>query len=70
MNLDNQSAVLLVESDSVDSIEQLFEVVLNSIRIRALRENLEQVSIGAEVETGEHTSLLFEIAVKLFLAFL
>jgi len=61
---------LLIKSNSVDSVEKFFEVILYSVRVRALRKNLKQVSIRTEVETGEDTSLLFKIRVELLLALL
>jgi hypothetical protein len=33
MNLNDQFAVLFVESDSVDSVEKLFEVTLNGVGV-------------------------------------
>jgi len=70
MDLYNEFTVLLIKSNSVDSVEKFFEVILDSVRVRALRKNLKQVSIRTEVETGEDTSLLFKIRVELLLALL
>jgi len=70
MDLYNEFTVLLIKSNSVDSVEKFFEVILYSVRVRALRKNLKQVSIRTEVETGEDTSLLFKIRVELLLALL
>jgi hypothetical protein len=70
MDLYDEFTVLLIKSNSVDSVEKFFEVILDSVRVRALRKNLKQVSIRTEVETGEDTSLLFKIRVELLLALL
>jgi hypothetical protein len=70
VNSDDKTAVLFVKSNGVDSVEKLFEIVLDSVGVGTLRQNLEQISVGAEVEAGENTSLLFEVRVKLLLALL
>ena len=67
---DDKTAVLFVKCDRVDSIEKLFEIVLDSVGVGTLGQNLKQISIGTEVEAGENTSLLFEVRVKLLLALL
>lgn len=67
---DDKTAVLFVKCDRVDSIEKLFEIVLDSVGVGTLGQNLEQISVGTEVEAGENTSLLFEVRVKLLLALL
>jgi len=61
------SSVDLVESDSVDSIKELLEVVLNGIWIRTDRKNLQKIGVGAEVESWEDVSLVLKIVLKLLL---
>jgi hypothetical protein len=70
MDLYNEFTVLLIKSNSVDSVEKFFKVILDCVRVRALGKNLKQVSIRTEVETGEDASLLFKIRVELLLALL
>jgi hypothetical protein len=69
MDLNNQLAVLFVKGNSVNCVEQFFKIILDGIGVRALRKNLQQVSIWTEIETWEDRSLGFKIVFKLFLAF-
>jgi len=54
----------------VNRIKHFFEVILNLARVSSNGQNLEEIRVGAEVETREDTSLLFEISLKLPLAVL
>ena len=64
------AAVNTVEGNTKDSIEHLLEIILNHVRISTNRQNLEEILVGAEVETREDTSLLLEVGFELALAVL
>ena len=65
-----KSAVNAVEGNSANSIEHLFEVILDLAGVSSDRQNLQQISVRTEVETREDTSLLLKISLKLTLAVL
>ena len=67
-DLDNELSVALIEGDSVDGIEKLLEVILDSDWIGTNGQDLKQVGVGAEVESWEDVSLGLEIVLKLLLA--
>lgn len=67
-DLNNKLSVSLIEGDSVDGIEKLLEVILDSLWIGTNGQDLKQVRVGAEVESWEDVSLGFEIVLKLLLA--
>ena len=52
----------------MDGIEQLFEIVLDHLRVRTKRKDLQQIRVRTEVEPGENATLLFQIILKPFLA--
>jgi hypothetical protein len=64
----DESSVGGIESDAVDSIEQLLEVILDHLWVRSKGENLQEILVGAEVESWEYTSLLLQVALKSLLA--
>ena len=67
-DFNNELSVGLVEGDSVNGIEKLLEIVLDGVRVRSNRQDLEQIIIGAEIESRENVSLGFKIVLKLLLA--
>jgi len=70
MDLNDHLAVLLVEGNSVDSVEKFLEIALNSVGVGTLGQNLKQIVRGTEVKAGENSSLLSELRVELLLALL
>jgi len=66
----DESTIDFIESNSADSIEQLFEIVLNLVGVSTNRKNLKEIRVGAEIETWEDASLLFEISLKFSLTIL
>jgi len=56
---------LLIKAHVFDGIEKFFEVILNGIRVRTNREDLQQVCIRAEIETWENVSLVLQVVLKL-----
>ena len=67
-DLNDELSVGLVEGDSVDGIEKLLEVILDSIWVGTNGQDLKQVGVGAEVESWEDVSLGLKIVLKLLLA--
>lgn len=55
--------LILVELDSVDVFEDLFEMGLDCSGLLGLRQNFQQFVIGKEVETGKLLSFLLQIVV-------
>ena len=66
----DKSLVDLVESDSADGIEHLFEIILNLAWVSTNGQDLKEIRVGSEVETGEYASLLFKVSLELTLAVL
>ena len=53
----------VVEVDLMDAGEQLLQVRLDHLRVRALAQDLEQVLVADEVEAGESASLLLQVGI-------
>lgn len=59
--------LVLIEVNLVDVLEHLLQVRLHCQRLLGLRENLKQVGVGEEVESGEFLPLFLEVRPQLFL---
>jgi hypothetical protein len=70
VNLLKETTINLVESNTADSIEHLFEIILNLVRVSTNGQNLKKIRVRAEVEAREYTSLLLKISLELTLAVL
>jgi hypothetical protein len=67
---DKKSSIDSIKGDAGDGIEHFLEIILDLVGISSDGKDLEQVGVGAEVETGEDASLLLEVSLELPLAVL
>lgn len=65
--LHRYNLLILVELHLVDVLEHFFEVRLHCERFFGLRQDLEQICVGEEVETCEFLSFFLKVTAKFFL---
>mmetsp|Transcript_29952 Transcript_29952/g.85600 ORF Transcript_29952/g.85600 Transcript_29952/m.85600 type:complete len:266 (+) Transcript_29952:3347-4144(+) len=68
LDLDDLLLVHLIELDAADGVKEFLEVLLDALRVAALRQDLQQHWVGREVEARELVPLALQVALQRFLA--